>query len=145
MHGKAATDALLAYLRENQIHHRPIVSKRTGRLLRLFVALPNSIQHLAQNHDVLLMDATYKTNRFNMPLVDTVGINSCNKTFFVSFAFMSSEADPDYDWATRCNLELYTLYLPRGVKPLIIATNAEPALVKAVSKVFPNAVALLCQ
>lgn len=144
MGGKAATDALLAHLQERHIHHRPFVSKTTGCLLRLFVALPESIQHLTQNPDVLLMDATYKTNRFNMPLVDTVGIDSCNKTFFISFAFMSSETDLDYEWVTQCNLELYTKYLPRGIKPLIIATNADLALIKAVHKVFPNTIALLC-
>jgi hypothetical protein len=90
------------------------------------------------------MDATYKTNRFNMPLVDTVGIDSCNKTFFISFAFMSGESELDHEWVTQCNLELYTKYLPRGIEPSIIATNADPALIKAVSKVFPNATALLC-
>ena len=60
------------------------------------MALPESIQHLAANPYALLMDATYKTNQFNMPLVNTIGIDSCNKTFFVSFAFMSSETDLDY-------------------------------------------------
>jgi hypothetical protein len=50
-----------------------------GRLLRLFLALPDIIQHLAQNPNVLIVDATYKTNRFNMPLVNTVRINNCNK------------------------------------------------------------------
>jgi hypothetical protein len=137
-YGKAATDALLDHLKEHNIHYRPVVSKTTGRLLRLFVALPESIQHLAANPHVLLMDATYKTNRFNMPLVDTVGIDSCNKTFFVSFAFMSSETDLDYMWATQCNLELYTLHMP-SVEPSIIATDAEPALIGAVHKVFPKA------
>jgi hypothetical protein len=37
------------------------------------------------------------------------------------------------------------MYLPLSVKPSIIATDADAALIKAVSKVFPNAVALLCQ
>jgi hypothetical protein len=137
-HGKAATDALLDHLRECNIHHRLVVSKTTSRLLRLFVALPESIQHLAANPYVLVMDATYKTNWFNMPLVDTVGIDSCNKTFFVSFAFMSGETDLDYMWATQCNLELYTLHVP-GVEPSIITTDAEPALIGAVHKVFPKA------
>jgi hypothetical protein len=61
------------------------------------VALLDSIQHLAQNPNILLIDATYKTNRFNMPLVDTVGIDSCNRMFFVSFAFMFGEVDADYN------------------------------------------------
>lgn len=55
-----------------------------------------SIKHLAQNPDVLLIDATYKTNQFNMLLVDIIGIDNYNKTFFVSFIFMFSETNLDY-------------------------------------------------
>jgi hypothetical protein len=119
------------------------IDRTTGRLLRLLVALPNSIKHLACNPNVLLIDATYKTNRFNMPLVNTVGIDNCNRTFFISFAFMSSEGEVDYDWTLQCNLELFTLYMP-SVMPSVIATDADLALIKAVRKTFPNAVALLC-
>ena len=104
--------------------------------------MPKSLKHLAQNPDVLLMDATYKTNRFNMPLVDTIGIDNCFQTFFVSFAFMSSEIDLDYMQATQCNLELNTLHVP-SVELLIIATNAKPTLIGAIHKVFPKAQALL--
>jgi hypothetical protein len=106
--------------------------------------MPESIKHLTQNPNVLLMDATYKTNWFNMPLVDTVGIDNCNRTFFVSFAFMSSEADADYEWSVQCNLKLYQLHMTTIDGPSIIATDAEPALIKAVHKKFPKAVALLC-
>jgi hypothetical protein len=144
LNGKAATDALLAHLKAYNIHYRPVINKANGRLLRLFIAMPESIKHLARNPDVLLMDATYKTNRFNMLLVNTVGINNCNRTFFISFAFMSSETNVDYKWSTQCNLELYQLHVPTVDGSSIIATNAEQALITAVHKKFPQATALLC-
>lgn len=62
LNGKAATDALLAHLKAHDIHYRPVINKTNGRLLRLFIAMPESIKYLARNPDVLLMDATYKTN-----------------------------------------------------------------------------------
>ena len=144
LNGKAATDALLAHLKAYDIHHRPVINEANGRLLRLFIAMPESIKHLAQNPDVLLMDATYKTNRFNMPLVNTVGIDNCNRTFFISFAFMSGETDADYEWSTQCNLELYQLHVPTVDGPSIIATDVEQALITVVHKKFPQATALLC-
>jgi hypothetical protein len=143
LEGRAATDALLARLKEQQIHHCVVINRTTSWLSRLFVAMPESLKHLAQNPNVLLMDATYKTNRFNMPLVDTVRIDNCFQTFFISFAFMSSEAKLDYKWSTQCNLELFTMYMP-SIKPSIIATDADLALIAAVGKTFPRAVALLC-
>ena len=137
LNGKAATDALLAHLKAHNIHYRSVINKTNGRLSRLFIAMPESIKYLARNPDVLLMNATYKTNRFNMPLVDTVGIENCNKTSFISFAFISGETDMDYEWSTQCNLELYQLHVPTVDGPSIIATDVELALIKAVHKEFP--------
>ena len=45
----------------------------TGRLERLFIAPPQCIEHLKANFDALILDATYKTNKFDMPLVDAIG------------------------------------------------------------------------
>ena len=100
LNGKAMTDALLAHLKAHNIHYHPIINKTNGRLLRLFIAMPKSIKYLARNPNVLLIDATYKTNRFNMPLIDTISIDNCNKTFFISFAFMSGETNTNYEWST---------------------------------------------
>jgi hypothetical protein len=79
-----------------------------------------------------------------MPLVNTIGIDNCNRTFFISFAFIFSETNVDYKWSTQCNLELYQLYMATMDGPLVIATNAEAALIKAVHKNFPKVEALLC-
>jgi hypothetical protein len=39
----------------------------------LFIACPESIVYLQSHHDVLLIDNTYKTNRFELPLMDIIG------------------------------------------------------------------------
>ena len=39
----------------------------------LFIALPESIKLAHQNQDVILVDNTYKTNKFDMPLLHMVG------------------------------------------------------------------------
>jgi hypothetical protein len=39
----------------------------------LFIALPEAIKLARQNQDVFLVDNTYKTNAFNMPLLHMVG------------------------------------------------------------------------
>jgi hypothetical protein len=72
LNGKAAIDDLLARLKPHSIYYCPVINKVNGRLLRLFIAMLRSIQHLAKNPNVLLMDATYKTNQFNMLLVNTM-------------------------------------------------------------------------
>ena len=47
LQGRAAIDALLAHLKEQQIHHHVVINKTTSWLLRLFVAMPKSLKHLA--------------------------------------------------------------------------------------------------
>lgn len=45
------------------------------------MASPDSIQNLQSHHDILLIDNTYSTNRFNLPLMDIIGVDA-NKTLF---------------------------------------------------------------
>ena len=53
------------------------------------------------------MDCTYKTNRYKMPLMVINGVTGINKTFYVGFAFLSSEFTPDFEWVCT---QLNTLY-----------------------------------
>ena len=47
LNGKAVIDALLSHLKAHNIHHCPVINKADRQLLRLFIAMPNSIKHLA--------------------------------------------------------------------------------------------------
>ena len=46
----------------------------------------------------MVLDCTYKTNKYNMPLLDIVGVDACKKTFSIAFAFMSGERQEDFYW-----------------------------------------------
>ncbi|XP_040374379.1 uncharacterized protein LOC121052734 [Rosa chinensis] len=48
---------------------------------------------------VLIMDCTYKTNRYCFPLFEIVGVTSTEKTFNVAFVYMSREVEDNYTWA----------------------------------------------
>lgn len=48
--------------------------------------------------DVVLIDATYRRNRFNMPIVNVVGINNYGKTIFLGFAIVNNEKAESYSW-----------------------------------------------
>jgi len=42
-------------------------------------------------HLVFLMDNTYKTNIYKLPLLDIVGVTSAGMTFSVAFAYLEGE------------------------------------------------------
>lgn len=71
-HGLAANDALIQHLRDNKIHFKINITPE-NRTRHLFIAYPQSIQLAQSNQDVILIDNTYKTNKFDMPLLHIIG------------------------------------------------------------------------
>jgi hypothetical protein len=71
--GQSATEALIQHLQESSIKHSILKDPRTRRLKGLFIACPGSIEYLRNHHDVLLIDNTYRTNQFELPLMDIIG------------------------------------------------------------------------
>jgi hypothetical protein len=53
--------------------HHILKDPATLQLQGLFITYPDSIQYLQSHHDVVLIANTYRTNRFNMPLMDIIG------------------------------------------------------------------------
>lgn len=114
----------------------------TGRLQRLFFAKKSFGKILRINWEVLLMDCTYKTNRYRMPLCIISGVTGLNTSFYIGFAFLSSETSADYIWVLECLAQLYqTLEIP---SPTLVITDMEMALINAIQRVCPAANHALC-
>ena len=71
--GQCATKALIRHLETSDIKHNILKDPDSNRLKGLFITCPESIQYLQSHHDVILINNTYSTNRFNMPLMDIIG------------------------------------------------------------------------
>lgn len=71
LHGLTANDALIKYLTDRGTHFQVQVTGQ-NRTKYLFIAYPESIQLAYKNQDVVLIDSTYKTNKFDMPLLHMV-------------------------------------------------------------------------
>ncbi|RKK48856.1 hypothetical protein BFJ69_g18112, partial [Fusarium oxysporum] len=48
-----------------------------GRVKAVLFAHPDSVAYLQAYPDVLILDCTYKTNKYGMPLLDLIGVDSC--------------------------------------------------------------------
>ena len=51
---------------------------------------------LKDNWEVLIMDAIYKTNRYRLPLLIIIGVNSLGGSFYMGFYFLATEEEEDY-------------------------------------------------
>jgi MULE transposase domain/FAR1 DNA-binding domain len=113
-----------------------------GYITLLFFTHPESLLLLKQYPEVLLMDCTYKTNRFYMPLLDILGSTSLNRTFFVVFIFLSGETEDDYSYAL--NMLRKVMDIRNITYPGIIVTDKDQGLMNAIQQTFSSSHNLLC-
>lgn len=118
-----------------------------GTLQSLFIASPEAIEIARRFPTVIGLDCTYKTNRFQLPLLHIVGTTNTHQTFTIALCFMHSEVEERYVWALE---QLKSVVFEGDTEntniqqPQTFCTDAEPALYNAIAKVFPSSCHLLC-
>ncbi|XP_026399326.1 protein FAR1-RELATED SEQUENCE 5-like [Papaver somniferum] len=110
------------------------------QIKNLILDHPEFIRLARCSNQVLLMDCTYKTNKYEMSVLNIVGQTSTNSPFSVAFFFLENELEESYVWA----LEQVKLFYVEGYTPKVIVTDKEQALLNAIARVFPDAHHLLC-
>lgn len=112
------------------------------RVTSVLFAHPDSLAYLRAYPDVLILDCTYKTNKYGMPLLDMIGVDACQRSFCIAFAFLSNETEGDFIWALDRLRSLYELCDTK--LPSVILTDRCLASMNAVATCFPSATQLLC-
>ena len=74
-------------------------------------------------HEVLFIDATHKSNRFNLPLLDGAIINNFGKTCTSFWALIENQKQGSFEWA------LQQLKKHLKMDPKVIILDEEDALV----------------
>ena len=72
------------------------INSQNNCLTHLFFAHSTSIGILQKNHDVMLLDCTYKTNKFKLPMLNIVFVTGVHTTINLGFCFMNSKKEVDY-------------------------------------------------
>lgn len=107
--------------------------------LKNFVFVSKNMKQLYQRfYDVILVDSTYRTNKYSLPLLVFAGINENAKTFVLGFAVVRSEEAKNVSWIFE---QLFTFL---GVEPGIICSDSCSTLSKVIKERLPNSQHLLC-
>ncbi|KAH6787647.1 hypothetical protein C2S52_007199, partial [Perilla frutescens var. hirtella] len=107
----------------------------------LFWAHPSSLEILHAFPSVLIMDCTYKTNRYGLPLLEIVGVTCTDLTFSIAFVYMESEREENYTWA----MEKLKSIMPSNILLEVIVTDRDLALMNSIRSVFPSTTNLQCR
>ncbi|KAJ2983399.1 hypothetical protein NQ176_g722 [Zarea fungicola] len=70
---------------------------------------------------------------------DMVGVDACERSFCIAFAFLSGETEEDYSWALQHLRSLYQRELPS-----VVLTDRCLAAMNAAAEWFPASKSLLC-
>src|SRR6266536_793213 len=89
---------------------------------------------LIENPEVLVLDATYKINRFRMPLVNIIKMIRINRNFYAASVFLAGEKENDYNMIFSDLKDLYDFW--KLLYPLIFVTDTCEAEIKALKKIF---------
>jgi len=87
---------------------------------------------------VILIDCTYKSNRYRLPLVDIVGVSCHGTSFFIAHAFIREEDEDTFRWVVRRLLEAL------GFQPNAFVVDLQLALINALKSLSHSRV-LVCR
>jgi len=108
----------------------------------IFWCHPDAVKLCNACNFVFLIDNTYKTNRYKLPLLDFVGVTPMMMTFSAGFAYLEGECVNNVVWA----LERFRgFFLRRDALPEVIVTNRDLTLMNAMKTIFPECKNLLCR
>ncbi|XP_073037593.1 protein FAR1-RELATED SEQUENCE 5-like [Primulina eburnea] len=90
--------------------------------------------------DILSVDTTYRTNRYNLICAPFVGINHHRQNIMFGLAFMSDETESSFEWLFKTFLDSMN-----GKQPETIFTDQCQAMMNAIETIFPHSQHRLCQ
>ena len=111
------------------------------QLILLIFAEKSSLARFSQMSFVLLMDATYKTNRYNMPLLIS-SVDPFGRSYIVACCLLRNESTSVYDMALASFKELFG---PETPIPDVIITDQARSLMNALNPQFPGTAHQLCR
>lgn len=92
---------------------------------------------------LLVMDCTYKTNKYRLPLLNIVAVTGFNTVLPVAQCWLPGETEENYVRALNM-LRLFMIEKDVDL-PGVILTDRDLACMNAVDRVFPRVPAMVCR
>ncbi|ETI36582.1 hypothetical protein F443_17329 [Phytophthora nicotianae P1569] len=134
-------EALFNQLNDEGFFYQYTANVETQRLEYLLWAHPATANLYKFHSDVIVMDCTYKTNKFDLPLLNVISLT--DTALPVCQAWLPGEKRTDYTWA----LNMFRLLMLEYDVPVsrVIAHDRDLALMNALARVFPDVPTILCR
>ena len=138
--GRTPIEALIQQLITNENWAVLYDTEETGRINFLFFAPEDAITLAQASPEILLIDATYRTNKYNMPCIHFMTVTSIGRTASIALAFVAGETSIIYQLAVSTFRKL----VMGNSRIKVILIDDEDALKQALSSIYPDVPQLLC-
>src|ERR1043166_4606515 len=102
------------------------------RLTSLLWMSPIQRELYSKYNDVVIVDTTYNTNRFQMMLCIITVIDNNYKTRIVASVIIEDETLDTYRWIFD------TVLTKTDISPEVIFTDSDPSLIRSIKDIYPN-------
>jgi zinc finger SWIM domain-containing protein 3 len=122
---------------------RSVISRNEDGFLKSMAWIcVRALDTLKSHCRVILMDATYRTNQYEMPFVLFTGCDETYRTFIFGAALLDAEQTEDYVWALNSLKSLLPDWFSERLQ--CIVTDLDFSEERAISSVFPSVHHILC-
>lgn len=128
----------LQFLDKNQCLHRKDPHQGQNPLCKLLFVTPKMLQDYTKYSDILLVDTTYNTNYYSIPLVVFCGVDNNYRNVMFGLCLINDETSLTYRWILRNFLEL------TQIKPKLIISDNDLALSSAIAEEYNDVPHRLC-
>ncbi|PNX94134.1 protein FAR1-related sequence 5-like [Trifolium pratense] len=132
---------LMKCMTKGKYLYNHIVILGTEIMSDIFWAHPDSVKIFNTFPTVIIMDSTYKTNKYRLPLFEIFGLTSTGRIYPVGLAFLIKEKEDNFVWA----LQSVRMMLRCEDDMKVIVTDRDQALMNTVNIVFAKCTPLLCR
>jgi hypothetical protein len=139
---------LLAWLQEEQRNRTAVaryhVDEEVGyEVDGVFYMSSDMAYHLDRNGVMLVMDTTFKTNRFHWPLLIVCGINEHWQTVVLAVALLHHQTTVAFSWALEQMRSAVSAEAWASIAAII--TDGDDAMAAAITAQLPEAAHLRCR
>jgi hypothetical protein len=111
---------------------KPRFDSEERRLNSLFWMSPDQVNAYERYHDIVIVDTTSKTNQFDMMLMLIIVVDNNFKNLIAAAAILEDETEATFSWV------LQELKNSCDVTPIALYSDADPALISAIRKNYPE-------
>ncbi|KAK4377690.1 hypothetical protein RND71_003986 [Anisodus tanguticus] len=109
------------------------VEMHNGRAMSVFWADARSRFSCTQFGDAIVLDTTYKSGSYSLPLASFIGVNHHRQPVLLGCALIAEESEESFTWVFQAWLRAMS-----GLRPVSVVADQDRAIQHSIAQVFPG-------